>query len=759
MLSARQALDAAWQHFQRGQNQQAEQFCLQVLQVDANQVDALHMLGVIAAQTGQPGRAIDCLEAVLRLRPDWAEAHSNLGHALTLLERLTDAEASYRQALRIKPDFPEAHNNLGILLCNQKRLPEAIASYQEALRVKPDYAEAHHNLGLVLREQGRLNEAIERFRHALRFKPGYAEAHNSLGAILFDQGKLDQATASFQEALRLRPHFAEGHNSLGAALHAQGKLDEAAAAYRQALYLKPDFAEAHNNLGLTLWAKKNLDEAETSLRRALHLKPDDAGAHNILGIVLFAKGELDQAVASHRRSLELKPDDVNARINLGNVFKDKGELDQAVACYQQGLRIKPDAENHSNLVYTLNFCAEYDAQAIYEENCCWSQVHAEPLAKSIVAHGNDPSPERRLRLGYVSPDFFGHVIGNFMLPLLEAHDDDQFEIFCYASVRLPDGITERCRSHADVWRNVLGISDEKVAEQIRQDQIDILVDLTMHMAHNRMLLFARKPAPVQVTYLAYCGTTGLRTIDFRLTDPYLDPPEHDDQRYTEQSIRLPETYWCYRPSANAPEVNALPALQAGHLTFGCLNNFCKITTPTLLGWRRLLKEIPGSRLILHAKLGSHRDRVRDFLAEEGISPDRVTFLPKIPPSQYLSTYLQMDLALDPFPYGGGTTTCDALWMGVPVLSLAGQTGVGRGGLSILSNIGLAELVAHNADEYVQIAVALAGDLPRLGNLRTALRERMQKSPLMDAHRFARNIEAAYRDMWRQWCHRAQGQSV
>jgi predicted O-linked N-acetylglucosamine transferase (SPINDLY family) len=753
MITVRQAMDAAWQHFQRGENQQAEHWCLQVLQVVPDRVDALHMLGVIAAQTGRASQASEYLQAVLRVRPDLAEAHNNLGHVFASQQRPTEALASYQEAIRLEPDFAEAHNNLGVLLWQQKRLAEARASYQEALRIKPDYAEAHHNLGLVLREQGKSNEAINYFRQALNLKPAYPEAHNSLGAALFDQGKLDEASASFQEAVRQKPDFAEAHNSLGAALYAQGKLDRAVAAYRQAIVLKPDFAEAHSNLGIALWRKKDLDEAEASIRRALALRPGDAGAHNSLGIVLFARGELDQAIASHRRALELKPDYVEAIVNLGNVFKDKGELDEAVACYRRGLCIKPDPEHHSNLVYTLNFCAGYDARAIYEENCRWNQVYAEPLAPLILPHCNDPSPERRLRVGYVSPDFFGHVIGRFLLRLLEVHDHSKFEVFCYASVLVGDVVTDRCRSHADVWRNVLGISDEKVAQIIHEDQIDILVDLTMHMAYNRMLVFARKPAPIQVTYLAYCGTTGLRAIDFRFTDPYLDPPEHDDGRYSEQSVRLPETYWCYWPSVQGSQVNALPALQTGHVTFGCLNNFCKVTVPTLEAWRRLLKEVPEARLVLHAKLGSHRDRVRDFFAQEGVAADRVTFLQKMPSSEYLSAYEQTDIALDPFPYGGGTTTCDALWMGVPVVSLAGQTGVGRGGLSILSNIGLADLVAGNVDEYVRIAARLAGDLPRLSELRATIRERMQKSPLMDAPRLAGHIEAAYRDMWRQWCHR------
>ena len=295
------------------------------------------------------------------------------------------------------------------------------------------------------------------------------------------------------------------------------------------------------------------------------------------------------------------------------------------------------------------------------------------------------------------------------------------------------------------------LSDEQLADTIRHDRIDILVDLTMHMAKNRLLVFARKPAPVQVTYLAYCGTTGLGTMDYRLTDPYLDPLGRDERFYCERSVCLPETYWCYRPTIETPPVNALPALAAGHVSFGSLNNFCKVTPPVLAAWGRLLQAVPDAKLLLHARAGSHRERVWGFLAGQGISAERVEFLDIKPLAEYFNVYQRIDVALDPFPYGGGTTTCDALWMGVPVVSLAGQTAVGRGGLSILSNVGLTDLVADDAGQYIRIAADLANDLPRLSELRQTLRQRMQASPLMDAPRFARNIEAAYRQMWQRWC--------
>ena len=336
---------------------------------------------------------------------------------------------------------------------------------------------------VALKDQGKLDEAVACYRRALELKPDYAEAHNNLGIALKDQGKLDEAVACYRRALELKPDYAEAHNNLGIALKDQGKLDEAVACYRRALELKPDFAEAHNNLGVALKDQGKLDEAVACYRRALELKPDYAEAHNNLGVALKDQGKLDEAVACYRRALELKPDYAEAHNNLGNAFKDQGKLDEAVACYRRALELKPDfAGAHSNLVYTQIFCPGYDAQTLYEEHRRWNQQHAAPLAKFIQPHLNDRSPDRRLRVGYVSPDFRSHPVGRFLLPLLESHDHGSFEIFCYASVRIPDTMTDRCRAHADVWRDVLGLSDEQVAHTIRQDQIDILVDLTMHMA-------------------------------------------------------------------------------------------------------------------------------------------------------------------------------------------------------------------------------------------------------------------------------------
>jgi protein O-GlcNAc transferase len=341
-----------------------------------------------------------------------------------------------------------------------------------------------------------------------------------------------------------------------------------------------------------------------------------------------------------------------------------------------------------------------------------------------------------------------------VLPLLINHDHSQFEVHCYNTRPGPfDTFGYRLRSIAGHWRDIANLSDEDAAKLIRKDRIDILIDLSMHMANNRLLLFARKPAPIQATYLAYCSTTGLEAIDYRITDPYLDPPGQDDSIYAERLIRLPETYWCYQPATEVSEANSPPVLTAGHITFGCLNNFCKVTPPTLKVWFELLRTLPTARLILHAHEGSHRLHVCDLATGAGVDPARVTFVGFQPLHQYLEFYRQIDIALDSFPYSGGTTTCDALWMGVPVVTLSGPLAVGRGGVSILSHLGLTELIGHTTDEYVRIARDLASDLPQLSELRKTIRRRMQLSPLMDADRFARNMELAYRIMWKKWSDR------
>ncbi len=818
MATIPEALAIAIRHHQGGRLQAAEQIYRQILAVEPNQAVAIHFLGVIAYQVGKPDEAVPRYRRALELWPEFAEAYGNLGMALKAQGELDEAIACYRRALELKPDYVEAHNNLGIALKEQGKLDEALACYRRALELKPDYAEVHSNLGLALKEQGKLDEALACYRRAVELKPEYAEAHNNLGITLKERENLEEALACWRRASELKPDIAEAHNNLGHALRDQGKLEEAAVCCRRALELKPDFAGAHINLGVVFQDQGKLEEAVACYRRGLELKPHFAQGHNNMGNALKAQGKLEEAVACYRRALELRPDYVEAdnslgnalkdqgkldeavacfrralalkpayaevHSNLGGAFKDQGKLDEAVACYRRAVELKPDfAAARSNLVYTQVFRAGCDAQTLYEEHRRWNQQHAAPLTQFIPRHLNERSPDRRLRIGYVSPDFRSHCQAFFTVPLFSCHDHENFEIGCYADVVRPDGVTRQLRTCADAWRSIVGLNDEQVAEEIRRDRIDILVDLTMHMDRNRLLVFARKPAPVQVCWLAYPGTTGLSAIDYRITDPYLDPPNvgqvanlpemrrignlphagtlhfHRDGPYSEESIRLPDCFWCYDPLESESAVSALPAAEKGHVSFGCLNNFCKVNPPVLKLWARVLKAVDGSRLTLLAGEGTHRQHALDLLAEEGVDRDRVTFVAQQPRPQYLRLYQGMDIGLDTVPYNGHTTSLDSFWMGVPVVTLVGPTVVGRAGLCQLMNLGLPELIASSPEEYVRVAAELARDLPRLRDLRTTLRERMRASPLMDAPRFARNLEAAYRAIWKRWCFNPQTGNV
>jgi protein O-GlcNAc transferase len=335
---------------------------------------------------------------------------------------------------------------------------------------------------------------------------------------------------------------------------------------------------------------------------------------------------------------------------------------------------------------------------------------------------------------------------------MQNHGHQEAEVFCYSQVREPDAFTHRLQQLSGHWRSTVGFTDEQVCKQVREDQIDILVDLKLHTPNNRLLVFALKPAPVQVTWLGYPGSTGLSTIDYRLSDPYLDPLDMDETIYSEKTIRLPDTFWCYHPlDGHDIPVNALPAQNAGTITFGCLNNFSKLNEGILALWAQVLRQVDGSRLLLLANRGAHQDRTRRFLSEREVDPQRVTFAPRQHRVDYFKLYHRVDVQLDSFPCNGHTTSLDSFWMGVPVVTLVGQTPFSRAGWSQLSNLGLTELAGHTPDQFVKIAVDLARDLPRLQTLRSTLRQRMEQSPLMDAPRFARNIEAAYRQMWRKWC--------
>ena len=735
-----------------GQSEDAVAAYRHALQLNARHADTYMNMGIALEGLGRLDEAAEAFGQALSIHPNSARAHHHLGSVLQRQENLDAAISEYRAAIALQPSFIRSQNSLGNALFEQRRLDEAIRCYREALAVKPDFAEAWSNLGNVQFEQKEYAQAIDSAEKALAIRPDFAEAMGVLGNALRESGRVDEAIEQYRKALTIRPDIAEIHVNLGLALAKRAQFGEAMAAIDRAIEMRPDWALAWSNRAKLLRDQGWLEESIKASRRALEISPYLAEAHINLGGALLDSGNPQAALASAMRAIEIAPNSAPAHNLAANARKDFGEIALAVADLERAIELEPgNAIFHSNKIFLLNFDPTIDAPALFDEQRKWNQRHAAPLAKEIVPHENDRDPQRRLRIGYVSPDFRDHCQSFFTLPLLSNQDHTNFELFAYADLRREDAVTGQIRQCFDQWRSIRGMSDVAAAEIIRRDRIDILVDLTMHMADGHLLVFARKPAPLQVTWLAYPGSTGMPAIDYRLTDPYLDPPSLDDRYYVEKSIRLPDTFWCYHPPEIGPVPGALPALSNGFVTFGCLNNFCKVNDAVLKLWARVLSAVERSRLILLCPEGEHRTSIFDLLSREGISRDRVELVTNRPRPRYLELYQRIDLGLDTFPYNGHTTSLDSLWMGVPMVTLAGQRVVGRAGVSQLTNLDLKELVAFTPEEYVKIAKNLAGDLPRLKELRGSLRGRMENSPLTDGRRFARGVETAYRQMWKDFC--------
>lgn len=565
---------------------------------------------------------------------------------------------------------------------------------------------------------GRAAEAEAIYLRVVECEPKHGEALLRLGLLVLEGERPRVAAEFLQRAVTASPTVAACHSALGRAWQKIGSGAAALAAHGIAVQLAPRDAEVRYRLGEAQWREGRMAAARETLGHALRLDPALAAARLVLVQIAFDSEFVDEAIAELRRHL---------------------------AAGLDAMRV------HDMLVFWLHFQPAATPASLHAAHAAWNETHAAPLRKFIQPHDNDRTPERRLRVGYVSADFRRHAIAYSLMPLFTHHDRAEIEVFAYASVARPDRVTGQFTQVVDGWRNVAEWSDEKLAEAIRADGIDILVDLSLHSEKHRLLVFARRPAPVQVTWGGYPGSTGLDAIDYRLTDRFLDPGERSDACYAEKSVRLPDSFWCYDPLAEEPAVNPLPALSAGCVTFGCLNKTGKINPPTIALWARVLHAVPGSRLILLASVEEMRARIRGEFAAHAIEPERVEFVGWQRRPDYFVTHHRIDVALDPLPYGGHITLCDALWMGVPTIALPGETAVSRAGLSLLSNVGLPEWIAATPDDFVRIAVEQTRDLARLARVRAELRARLAASPLMDATRFARHIETAYRTMWRTWC--------
>ena len=602
---------------------------------------------------------------------------------------------------------------------DEGRPAEACARYREAIAAAPGYARAHLNLGIALEALGQVDEAARCYGEALAKEPANPYAHYNLGKLLFVRGTLPEAERHLREAIAARPGFAEAQVVLSNLLDAQGNFEAAAAALEPALRLRPDYARAWHNYALALTKIERLADAEAAARRSLELDPAFLPTYEFLGDLLRTVGRHEEAADVFRA----------ARARAG------GGIEWAQA--------ELHALNHSDRIGEEALFARHREVAAQLEG-------ANPARFAPFA--NPADPERRLRLGYVSRDFSRHPVGWFMMPVLQRHDRSRFEVFCYSTGARSDEVTAQARALADHWRDASRMPASELADAIHRDRIDILVDLLGHCLHSSLAAFAQQPAPVQVGWLGYLNTTGLTRIRYRLTDARCDPPGDADRRHTETLVRLPHSQWCYRPITAIAHRDEPPLKRNGHVTFGSFNHMLKLSPGLLAMWARILAQMPEARLVvLGVPQGMPGERLLSDLAAGGISSARVALVPPLPLDDYFKSFDAVDLALDSTPYSGGTTTCDTLWMGVPVVTLSGARSASRSAASILSTLGLGEWVATTPEDYVRLAVALASDAGRLAAARASLRERMRASPIMDEPGFLRELEAAYRGMWRAWC--------
>ncbi|HEU5076076.1 MAG TPA: tetratricopeptide repeat protein [Polyangiaceae bacterium] len=653
------------------------------------------------------------------------------------------------------PNHAEALALLGALELDAGRPAHAVEMLQRAVKLAPT-GDQLCNLGLAYGRLRRFGEATDALARAVQLDSGRAEFIFNLGLVLLDAGDLRNARICLQRASALRPESPSIRRNLAKALARSGPVDEAVQEFQLALSLSraSEADEIGQELLALLEQHERFAEAEATALQLVADSPNVGSTHAALGRALSKQAKYSEAIQSFRQALALDPSLQAVPTQLAHALARSGNTEALLERLAQSTLSFPTlSHHHGSLAYAAAFSPAYGSDELLTLARDWNERHAKALAGKRRPHPHDHSLERRLRVGYVSPDFRNHVLRFIALPVLREHDRSRFDIVCYSSATKPDAWTERFAREAGEWYDVGSLSDAALAEKIRGDRIDVLVDLTMHMGGSRLRTFAEKPSPVRISWCAYPGTTGLDHTHYRITDPYLDPPRAP-LPYSETSLWLPHTFWCYDPLTREPPVNELPALASGHVTFGCLNNFMKVHRGVLELWARVLGRVPRSQLLLRAPLGWARSFSLEVLDAAGITSDRVEFVDVQAHEAYLETYHRIDIALDTFPYNGHTTSLDAFWMGVPVTTLVGDTIVGRAGLCQANNLGLPELVAHGSEEFVEIGVGLANDLVRLRALRSGLRQRILDSPLMDAPRFTRDLESLYRKAWQDWVHEA-----
>ncbi|TWU05751.1 O-linked N-acetylglucosamine transferase, SPINDLY family protein [Stieleria varia] len=710
------SVEGALQLHRAGDLGGAKAIYCEVIQREPTNADAWHLLGMTLHAGGEDEQALECLAQADALVPGHPELLANLGWVYRSLGRYEPACDVLERAIKADPSSVPARCSLGAVFSELGQVDDAEQQYQAALAIDPGHCVALMNLGNLRQSQGRSRDAEQLYREVLSRNPGDSLVMMNLGEALRQQGKWDLAIEMLTGALRVNPML----------------------------------VQAAVGLGRTLQAARRLAESESIFRQVIRQRGDYAKAYHYLGKTLLDAGDAEAAQAEIRHALELDPRDAFAVCTLGFVRLEMGQRDEAAECFSRAIELNPDlSEAAGTLLYLRSTDPGVEPAELFHQHCQWGQRYGEWPKVSIGER--DMRADRRLKIGYVSPDFRNHAIASYIMPVMKSHDGECVEVYCYAEVASPDHVTEQLMRHADHWRFTNGLSDDQVAQQVVEDGIDILVDLAGHTSKNRLLVFARRPAPVQMTWLGYPNTTGLKAIDYRLTCQTQDP-EGEETWHVEQLLRLPGGSFCFSVPENAPAVHPTPAMNAGHVTFGALHRPIKITDSVRDLWAAVMHAVPGSKLLVFNTrfTQSAASDLRDGLIARGVSAERMEIRSRYDGASYLETYHEIDIALDVFPWAGGTTTLEALWMGVPVLAMYGDRRSARSTAAIVENVGHGAWVARSTAQYVQLAAKLASDWNALQASRARLRTDVQ-STIVDAKRFTASLENAYRDAWRLIC--------
>ena len=768
--------------------QDALRLCKSICRKNKTNVDAWVLLGMIYGRLGDFSEAEKSFEQLIRIQPKLAEGYFNLGKCQESLNKWQEAEKNYSKATQLNPTFAQAFNNLGAIKISVAKVDEAEACFLKAIEVQPNYPMAYRNLALLYQQQQRMDEAENAFLKALELKPDFLNVVSSLADIMMGAGRYDDAKKQLYYAHKLQPEnpssyanlgkfydltnnyeaakaqysmalakqsdFLPALMGLGASMQKTGEFVDAKACYRKALALQAENYQALNNLGVVLTELAEYREAKDCLEKALKINATRADVFINFSNALSKLGELDSAINVLKNALELEPDNINVHLKLASIMLSQGKAKEADQCYRSALGIKSElAELMSAHLLPMNYSRLYTRQEIYEAHVKWG-AKQESNSSEKITFENPINVDRKLRIGYVSPDFRNHSVAFFLEPIIANHDKEKFEIYCYSDVPNQDYVTERIKEKVDYWRQCYAVSNEDVELMIRNDKIDILVDLAGHTHGNRLAVFAKRVAPIQVSYLGYSNTTGLNSMDYLITDEYCDPTGIADPFYTESLVRIPRVFYCYKPPADVPDISSLPAKDNGYITFASYNNLVKIGEDVIELWSKVLMSLPDSKMVIQNHSfndPSSKERIETLFMLHGVVAERLILRASSDLSSYLVSHNQVDIILDTFPWAGHTITCHALMMGVPVITLVGDEHASRMGYSTLQNLGLAECIAYHKEEYIEKAVGLANNLPWLDEMRTQLRAALLDSHLCDGKQFTQKLEDQYHIMWEKWC--------